>query len=260
MSCTEPFDTCFISHAKTLYSVLHEEKKPLSNARQSQIRIAKTLEHIGQSDSRAPILTALTTHWVLTGGDGSLWLRTSNPNGVHQKKQTEKQKGATSSIVQNDVSAPVGEDDPIVDQDDISQNDSPARPNIPPPHPLHSTHPTEKQTLDHMTRWMAPEQGKKGENEIDVEKVLVFRLGLVLYEIETGLVPFGETDAVNAHRQLETGIVPPLDRVVKSEMRDLIVACLSIDWKRRPSLSSLTSTLESIEENPPVENCDLFIS
>ncbi|KAK2947582.1 hypothetical protein BLNAU_17487 [Blattamonas nauphoetae] len=260
MSCTEPFDTCFINHAKTLYSVLHEEKKPLSNARQSQIRIAKTLEHIGQSDSRAPILTALTTHWVLTGGDGSLWLRTSNPNGVHQKKQTEKQKGATSSIVQNDVSAPVGEDAPIVDQPDIDQNDSPARPNIPLPHPLLSTHPTEKQTLDHMTRWMAPEQGKKGENEIDVEKVLVFRLGLVLYEIETGLVPFGETDAVNAHRQLETGIVPPLDRVVKSEMRDLIVACLSIDWKRRPSLSSLTSTLESIEENPPVENCDLFIS
>ncbi|KAK2947583.1 hypothetical protein BLNAU_17488 [Blattamonas nauphoetae] len=257
MSCTEPFDTYFIKHAKTLYSVLHEEKKPLSNARQSQIRIAKTLEHIGQSDSRAPILTALTTHWVLTGGDGSLWLRTSNPNGV---QQSEKQTGAAPSIVQNDEPAPLGEDAPIIDQADIAQTDSPARPNLPPPHTLHSTHPTEKQTLDHMTRWMAPEQRKKGENEIDVEKVLVFRLGLVLYEIETGLVPFGETDAVNAHRQLETGIVPPLDRVVKSEMRDLIVACLSIDWKRRPSLSSLTSTLESIEENPLVENCDLFIS
>ncbi|KAK2948792.1 hypothetical protein BLNAU_16242 [Blattamonas nauphoetae] len=249
MSCTEPFDTYFINRAKTLYSVLHEEKEPLSNARQSQIRIAKTLEHIGQSDSGAPILTALTTHWVLTGGDGSLWLRTSNPNGVHQSEQTETPTGAAPSIVQNEEPAPRGQDAPIVDQDDIAQTDLPAPPNLPPPHPLHSTPPTEKPTLDHMTRWMAPEQGKRTENEIDVEKVLVFRLGLVLYEIETGVVPFGETDAVNAHRQLETGIVPPLDRVVKSEMRDLIVACLSIDPKRRPSLSSLTSTLESIGEN-----------
>ncbi|KAK2954950.1 hypothetical protein BLNAU_10090 [Blattamonas nauphoetae] len=260
MSCSEPFDQYFINHAKTLYSVLHEEKKPLSNARQSQIRIAKTLEHIGQSDSRAPILTALTTHWVLAGGDGSLWLRTSNPHTLHQSEQTEKQSGAAPSIVQNDVSVLIGEDAPIVDQPDTAQTDSPARPNLPPPHPLHSTPPTEKPAFDHMTRWMAPEQGKKGENEIDVEKVLVFRLGLVLYEIETGLVPFGETDAVNAHRQLETGIVPPLDRVVKSEMRDLIGVCLSTDPKRRPSLSSLTSTLESIEENPPVENCDFLIS
>ncbi|KAK2948790.1 hypothetical protein BLNAU_16240 [Blattamonas nauphoetae] len=260
MSCSEPFDTFFINRVKTLYSVLHEEKEPLSFARQSQIRIAKTLEHIGQSDSRAPILTALTTHWVLTGGDGSLWLRTSNPNGVHQSEQTGKPTEAAPSIVQNEEPDPLGQDVPIVDQDDIPQNDSPARPNLPPPHPLHSTPPTEKPSFDNMTRWMAPEQGKRAENEIDVEKVLVFRLGLVLYEIETGLVPFGETDAVNAHRQLETGIVPPLDRVVKSEMRDLIVSCLSIDSKRRPSLSSFTSTLESIGENTIADGCGTIIS
>ncbi|KAK2948044.1 hypothetical protein BLNAU_16991 [Blattamonas nauphoetae] len=105
---------------------------------------------------------------------------------------------------------------------------------------------------------MAPEQGKN--TEVNGKEVSVFRLGLVLYEMETGLVPFGETDAVNAHRQLETGIVPPLSKVSRPEMKDLILECLSLDPKRRPALSSIVSTLESIGESPNAGKADTFVS
>ncbi|KAK2941718.1 hypothetical protein BLNAU_23380 [Blattamonas nauphoetae] len=65
-------------------------------------------------------------------------------------------------------------------------------------------------------RWNAPEQEtKEGENEVMKEnagsaemKVTVFRLGLILWEIETEQVPFAEQDAVNASRQIKAGILP----------------------------------------------------
>ncbi|KAK2953937.1 hypothetical protein BLNAU_11039 [Blattamonas nauphoetae] len=95
-------------------------------------------------------------------------------------------------------------------------------------------------------RWQAPEQGKMG-TEIDIHQASVFRLGLVLWEIETGLVPFGETDAVNAHRQLALGTLPPMEKVGCVEMQELIASCLALDGKDRPSLDSLVASLESIK-------------
>ncbi|KAK2950957.1 hypothetical protein BLNAU_14148 [Blattamonas nauphoetae] len=95
-------------------------------------------------------------------------------------------------------------------------------------------------------RWRAPEQGEK-EGEVsaavDNVKAPIFRLGLILWEIETGQVPFGEIDAVNAHRQLAAGISLPLQKIADSSMRDLIVECLRVDPDERHQLTDILSKL-----------------
>ncbi|KAK2944516.1 hypothetical protein BLNAU_20565 [Blattamonas nauphoetae] len=100
-------------------------------------------------------------------------------------------------------------------------------------------------------RWRAPEQGEKeGEMKggVEASKVMVFRLGLIVWEIETGLVPFGELDAVNAHRNLAAGIALPLQKVGDASMREFIEGCLQIDADQRITLQQALAKLEDIPE------------
>ncbi|KAK2956358.1 hypothetical protein BLNAU_8725 [Blattamonas nauphoetae] len=101
-------------------------------------------------------------------------------------------------------------------------------------------------------RWQAPEQKRRedGEEEKDVNSGLVsiFRLGLVLYEIETGLLPFGEMDEVNASRALHSGTLPKMDGV-SHEMAELISSCLSLTPAARPSLSTIALSLTQMPES-----------
>ncbi|KAK2955905.1 hypothetical protein BLNAU_9065 [Blattamonas nauphoetae] len=87
-------------------------------------------------------------------------------------------------------------------------------------------------------RWVPPEEAD-GKAIVDARHGTVFRLDLVLWEIETGLVPFGEFDAINAQRQLKSGILPKMDRV-SPEMAELIENCLQIDPLKRPTLASIS--------------------
>ncbi|KAK2948060.1 hypothetical protein BLNAU_17007 [Blattamonas nauphoetae] len=96
-------------------------------------------------------------------------------------------------------------------------------------------------------RWSAPEE-ENCENEIDVGKVTVFSLGLILWEMTTGQVPFNETDAVNAQRQLGIGIVPRMDSIEPVELSKLLLECLDLNPHSRPTLESVVSRLESIGE------------
>ncbi|KAK2955173.1 hypothetical protein BLNAU_9902 [Blattamonas nauphoetae] len=113
-------------------------------------------------------------------------------------------------------------------------------------------------------RWQAPEQKRREDGE-EVEKmnaglVSVFRLGLVLYEIETGLVPFGEMDEVNACRALHSGTLPKMDGV-DPRMAELISSCLSLTPAVRPSLSAIAISLSEIpESNPPKPSHKSIIS
>ncbi|KAK2947099.1 hypothetical protein BLNAU_17951 [Blattamonas nauphoetae] len=99
-------------------------------------------------------------------------------------------------------------------------------------------------------RWRAPEQGEKeGEmnGNVNESMVMVFRLGLILWEIETGFVPFGEIDAVSAHRNLAAGMPLPLQRVADASTRELIEGCLLIEPDQRPSLQQILSKLDEPE-------------
>ncbi|KAK2958057.1 hypothetical protein BLNAU_6983 [Blattamonas nauphoetae] len=98
-------------------------------------------------------------------------------------------------------------------------------------------------------RWRSPEQknGDGLDGGVDAEQVTVFWLGLVLYEIETGQVPFGETDEVNASRALHSGTIPKMDGI-GDEMQTLIVSCLSLTPGSRPSLRTIGSLLGEIRK------------
>ncbi|KAK2959014.1 hypothetical protein BLNAU_6030 [Blattamonas nauphoetae] len=110
-------------------------------------------------------------------------------------------------------------------------------------------------------RWNAPEQEtKEGENEntkeevaYDTNKALVFRLGLVLWELETGLVPFGELDAVNASRQIKAGVMPLIHNWEDESLADLVRECLSHSPNNRPSLSDVKSRLTLLNSHQPFE-------
>ncbi|KAK2946692.1 hypothetical protein BLNAU_18364 [Blattamonas nauphoetae] len=99
-------------------------------------------------------------------------------------------------------------------------------------------------------RWQTPEQKLAGADQkgFDVNKAAVFRLGLILYEIETGTIPFGEQDAVNANRSLCSGMLPNMDGV-SEEMKTLIEQCLTIDPDNRPTVTSVITSLSQIKED-----------
>ncbi|KAK2946290.1 hypothetical protein BLNAU_18811 [Blattamonas nauphoetae] len=65
---------------------------------------------------------------------------------------------------------------------------------------------------------------------------------------------FAELDAVNAQRQMGTGTLPKMSGI-GSEMRELIEQCLSLNPDDRPTLSTVSSVLNSIaeEDTSPVE-------
>ncbi|KAK2963874.1 hypothetical protein BLNAU_951 [Blattamonas nauphoetae] len=96
-------------------------------------------------------------------------------------------------------------------------------------------------------RWRAPAQGEKEDemnSEVSESKATVFRFGLILFEVETGLVPFAENDAVTAHRNLAAGMSLPIDRIADETLRELIVECLSVDPDQRPTLQNILVKLE----------------
>ncbi|KAK2964739.1 hypothetical protein BLNAU_39 [Blattamonas nauphoetae] len=105
-------------------------------------------------------------------------------------------------------------------------------------------------------RWDAPEQESKENNESAVVsnplKASVFRLGLVLWELETELVPFGELDAINASRQVKAGMTPLIHNWDDTEMAELVKDCLSFDPNDRPSLSDVKSRLNLQTVKSPI--------
>ncbi|KAK2953578.1 hypothetical protein BLNAU_11442 [Blattamonas nauphoetae] len=105
-------------------------------------------------------------------------------------------------------------------------------------------------------RWRAPEVAKAEEENdfgrlIDEHKASVFSLGLILWEIETGLVPFGELDAINAQRQIGTGTLPKMEGV-NSRMVDVIESCLRLEPDDRPTLSTIWTALHSIPDEAQI--------
>ncbi|KAK2946139.1 hypothetical protein BLNAU_18931 [Blattamonas nauphoetae] len=110
-------------------------------------------------------------------------------------------------------------------------------------------------------RWRSPEQknGEEVDGGVDAEQVTVFRLGLVLYEIETGHVPFGETDEVNASRALHCGTIPKMDGI-GDEMEKLIGSCLNLTAGSRPSLRTIESLLGSIGKMEGGRNAPSIVS
>ncbi|KAK2963985.1 hypothetical protein BLNAU_1066 [Blattamonas nauphoetae] len=107
---------------------------------------------------------------------------------------------------------------------------------------LHMDRSGKQTAIDDGERWRAPEQsnGQLAQNE---ERVAVFRLGLVLLEMRTGVIPFGELDGTNASRQLCAGLLPPHSNVDEDFM-SIVRECLTINPNDRPLLMEVEDKLE----------------
>ncbi|KAK2947937.1 hypothetical protein BLNAU_17164 [Blattamonas nauphoetae] len=101
----------------------------------------------------------------------------------------------------------------------------------------------EKSGTDGM-RWKAPEVAA-GNGQVDGHKASVFSLGLILWEIETGLVPYGEQNAIVAQRQSGTGITPKMSDLHDDDFVALLTRCLSVNPKERPTLTEVGEFLTS---------------
>ncbi|KAK2950078.1 hypothetical protein BLNAU_15000 [Blattamonas nauphoetae] len=100
-------------------------------------------------------------------------------------------------------------------------------------------------------RWGAPEQNLSDWTdaaEIDAHQVCVFRVGMLLFEIETGEIPFKYLNVIQAHRQVMMGYRPDLLKVTNLEMRGLIESCMAINPAARPTLPMIVTALEAVEE------------
>ncbi|KAK2945166.1 hypothetical protein BLNAU_19905 [Blattamonas nauphoetae] len=220
--------------------------------RWAQLSVARGLAHAMKMSEYSAILTELTSHSVVLSGERkmNLILKTDS---IQPDPMTEQ---PTQLIEENNENKQITEetDTPLTsDAGSPQPKQTHSQPTqIVRPHPL-------RQSEVHQddVRWQAPEEGEEREerresNEgevgksIDRTKASVFRLGLVLWEIQTGLVPFAEQDGVNAHRNLSIGIVPPMEGVGE-KMKELIEECLSVNPDARPSVDSIISRLSSMD-------------
>ncbi|KAK2943890.1 hypothetical protein BLNAU_21193 [Blattamonas nauphoetae] len=241
-----------VDKTETLYRRLHVSKLGVDR-RWAQLSVARGLSRAMKMSHYSAILTELTSHSVVLSGERSMSLilksDTTQPNPLteqptQQNEEIDEKARPDDELTDNSLHDTV---------DETVQKPTPSRPaQIIRPHPL-------RQSEVHRddVRWQAPEEVEEREegrktNEgevgksIDRTKASVFRLGLVLWEIETGLVPFAEQDGVNAHRNMSIGILPPMEGIGE-KMKNLIEECLSVNPDERPSVDSIISRLSSMD-------------
>ncbi|KAK2955927.1 hypothetical protein BLNAU_9087 [Blattamonas nauphoetae] len=218
MMCNGAFEILEAPMNDTLYTVLHKEHREIGR-RAIGVQIVNGLKQVVATRGWSDVLTHLSSHWVLVDSAGNVQLKLQmNASEAEQEAaQTQSQKPQSNKDMEGSQNRTV----------EISQEA-----------------PSDKSGIDGL-RWRAPEVvGSKG-GQVDGHKAAVFSLGLVLWEIETGHVPFGELDAVNAQRQSGTGTGPKMDTLKNEEFVSLIRRCVSVDPEQRPTLTEVGEFLIS---------------
>ncbi|KAK2963033.1 hypothetical protein BLNAU_2056 [Blattamonas nauphoetae] len=222
MACSGDFGISTARMDSTLYSVLHKEHREIGK-RGVGLQLVNGLKHVVAHRGWSDVLTRLSSHWILVDTSGLVQLKL-------QMNASEAEEEAAQTQMQNAPPLPNLEEN-TNQPGEITQN----------PY-------SGKAGMDGL-RWRAPEvvssDGRSGVESVDGHKASIFSLGLVLWEIETGQVPFGELDAVNAQRQSGTGIGLKMESLQNEEFITLILRCVSVDPKDRPTLSEIGEFLTS---------------
>ncbi|KAK2961669.1 hypothetical protein BLNAU_3467 [Blattamonas nauphoetae] len=207
-----------VKRGDTLYNRLHSaQKRPIDKMGVAQ-QIMRKLVGLHRQDPTLSVLTMFSSHSVVFGEDGEVEIVLDVGETMGQtRSQTQRTQTCQEGHGNENMTHTEGE---------------------------------RKNAQFELLRWRAPEtvvsEGEEGQ-KVDSGSAAVFSLGLVLFEIETGQVPFGEMDALNASRQLKTGIPPKLSLVGDSGLRDVIVSCLQVRGKDRPGLGEMEEKLQSVE-------------
>ncbi|KAK2947611.1 hypothetical protein BLNAU_17444 [Blattamonas nauphoetae] len=218
MMCNGGFEISAAPMTDTLYSVLHKEHREIGK-RAIGVQIVNGLKQVTATRGWSDVLTRLSSHWILidTAGNVKLKLEMNASEAEQEALQTQTRKRQSEADVNGNE----------------RETSEPAE-----------NKEKDKTEMDGM-RWRAPEVVSSKGGQVDGHKAAVFSLGLVLWEIETGQVPFRELDAVNAQRQSGTGIGPKMDSLKNAEFVSLIHRCVSVDPEQRPTLSEIGEFLSS---------------
>ncbi|KAK2945554.1 hypothetical protein BLNAU_19511 [Blattamonas nauphoetae] len=229
MACSGDFAISVARMDSTLYSMLHKERREIGK-RGIEMQIVNGLKHVVAHRGWSDLLTRLSSHWILvdTAGNVQLKLEMSSTEAdaeAARQRQKEQQQPNMEGY-----------------ENEHTKGDENTRGKCE----------GEKSGMDGL-RWRAPEvvaaEERSGVESVDGHKASVFSLGLILWEIETGQVPFGELDAVNAQRQSGTGIGPNMEDLKNEEFVSLIHRCVSVDPKERPTLTEIGEFLSSHPED-----------
>ncbi|KAK2954514.1 hypothetical protein BLNAU_10534 [Blattamonas nauphoetae] len=228
MMCHGDFGISTSRMDSTLYSVLHKEHREIGK-RSVGVQIVEGLKQVVAHRGWSAVLTRLSSHWIVLDGSGNVGLKL-------QMTSEEAEQEAARAQLNGQPQPHSNMEENKNEGDEMSQ------------HAL-----ADKTGMDGL-RWRAPEVGglKVGEGSVDGSQASVFSLGLILWEIETGLVPFGELDAVNAQRQSGTGIGPKMESLQNTEFVSLIHRCVSVDPEQRPTLSEIGEFLSSHPGETPI--------
>ncbi|KAK2944715.1 hypothetical protein BLNAU_20351 [Blattamonas nauphoetae] len=216
----------------TLYNRLHKSGRPIDTQHVFRM-ITRGVAQLAKQNPQMPILTRLSPLWIYLDAQDAPLFQLKDDNVTNQNNVPESSFFPGSNHGPMNSQVPTAEPQNRQQAQDCQQFS-------------HSQSLTVNPSIRSIEgqRWMAPEvAGKK--TDIDPRKAAVFSLGLILWELETGLVPFGEIDAVNAQRQLGCGTLPKMDSWTNETKAELIRSCLSLDPKERPSLDEIVNLLET---------------
>ncbi|KAK2946655.1 hypothetical protein BLNAU_18407 [Blattamonas nauphoetae] len=194
MACNGGFEVSLVGGSRTLHSVLHKEKREIGK-RAVGLQLVNGLKHVLANRQASDVVTRLSSHWILLDNAGNVQLKLRMTSEEAELEAAPTKQQPAGSLDENGTAQKRGKD-------------------------------VEQAGMDGL-RWRAPEVVAGGGSAVDGHKASVFSLGLVLWEIETGQVPFGELDAVNAQRQSATGIGPKMDSLRNDAFVALILQCVS---------------------------------
>ncbi|KAH7820484.1 uncharacterized protein MONOS_341 [Monocercomonoides exilis] len=97
---------------------------------------------------------------------------------------------------------------------------------------------------EEMKRWQAPEEGDE-----EIEKAIVFTLGLILHEMTTGEVPLSECDAEEAQEMMRDGVRPLTEGIEGEDLIELMEETWADEPRGRPSLDETIKLLKKINQN-----------
>ncbi|KAH7823564.1 uncharacterized protein MONOS_15210 [Monocercomonoides exilis] len=102
----------------------------------------------------------------------------------------------------------------------------------------------DKQKED-MKRWKAPEAGDEDD---EIEKAIVFTLGLILHEMTTGEVPLSECEAEEAQEMMRDGVRPLTEGIEGEELIELMEKMWGDEPNDRPKLAEVIRLLMEMME------------
>ncbi|MGL4990390.1 MAG: Stk1 family PASTA domain-containing Ser/Thr kinase [Sarcina sp.] len=106
-------------------------------------------------------------------------------------------------------------------------------------------------TIIGSAHYFSPEQAKGGYMDYKTD---IYSLGIVMYEMLTGKVPFdGDTPVTVALKHIQEPVVPPkdLNPEIPDNLNKLILKCLEKDPERRyKTAKEVTAELDSIKDTP----------